>query len=71
MGFGSKVGFCPYTWPYPPFLALAPWLFLGSVAGRLKSPSLLIQNEGYRNLTWRRIVLEYQSDLLSLRTASY
>jgi len=28
MGFGSKVGFCPYTWPYPPFLAIAPWPFL-------------------------------------------
>jgi hypothetical protein len=36
----TKVGFAPYR-PYPFFRRLAPWRFR-SVAGRLKSPSLLI-----------------------------
>src|SRR5260370_15570211 len=50
MGFGSKVGFCPYTWPYPPFLAIAPWPFLGSVAGASTARSLLIHKEVYQIL---------------------
>src|ERR1700722_6638830 len=36
----TKVGFAPYR-PYPFSRRLAPWPF-GSVAGRLKSPPLLI-----------------------------
>src|SRR6266851_9147518 len=38
----TKVGFAPYR-PYPFFRRLAPWPFCGSVAGRLKTPSLLIR----------------------------
>src|SRR6267143_1133658 len=40
-------GFLPRSRPYPFFRRLAPWPFLGSVAGRPKSPSLLIHTEAY------------------------
>jgi len=45
----SSGGFLP-LWPYPLFRRWAPWPVFGSVAGRLKSPPLLIFFEVYPKL---------------------
>ena len=61
--FGRRLRWVLPLRPYPLFRRLAPWRSTRSVAGRLKSPSLLIQSQGYRSSNLVQMVPKYCEEM--------
>jgi hypothetical protein len=59
----AKVGFCPFGRIPSTSKVSTVALFCGSVAGRLKSPPLLIQSQGYRSFSSFQMVRKYCEEM--------